>query len=105
MGKSMAVHLLNAGYSLVVYSRTKNKAQDLLEKGAEWSATPKEVAQKAAVTFTMVGYPTDVEEIYFGEDGLIRNGASGSYLIDMTTSSPSLATRIYDEAKKAGIQA
>lgn len=105
MGKSMAGHLINAGYSLVVYSRTKEKAQELLDLGADWAATPKVVAEKASVTFTMVGYPTDVEEIYFDEDGLIFNGTSGSYFIDMTTSSPSLAVRIYEEAKKKGIQA
>ncbi|MEH7082422.1 NAD(P)-dependent oxidoreductase [Neobacillus drentensis] len=105
MGKSMAGHLLKAGYSLVVYSRTKEKAQELLNQGAEWAATPKVVAEKASVTFTMVGYPSDVEEIYFGGDGLIYNGNPGSYLIDMTTSSPSLALRIYEEAKKKGIQA
>ncbi len=105
MGKSMAGHLLNAGYSLVVYSRTKEKAQELLDQGAEWAATPKVVAEKASVTFTMVGYPTDVEEIYLDEDGLIYNGNPGSYFIDMTTSSPSLAHRIYEEAKKKGIQA
>jgi 3-hydroxyisobutyrate dehydrogenase len=105
MGKSMAGHLLKAGYSAVVYSRTKEKAQDLLDNGADWAATPKEVAEKASVTFTMVGYPTDVEEIYFGENGLIHNGTSGSYLIDMTTSSPSLAIKIYEQAKRKGIQA
>ncbi|SMQ70024.1 3-hydroxyisobutyrate dehydrogenase [Bacillus sp. OV166] len=101
----MAGHLLKAGYSAVVYSRTKEKAQDLLDNGAVWAATPKEVAEKASVTFTMVGYPTDVEEIYFGENGLIHNGTSGSYLIDMTTSSPSLAIKIYEQAKRKGIQA
>jgi 3-hydroxyisobutyrate dehydrogenase len=105
MGKSMAGHLLNAGYPLVVYSRTKDKARELLDRGAEWAATPKEVAEKASVTFTMVGYPSDVEEIYFGENGLINNGTSGCYLIDMTTSAPTLAIKIFDEAKKHGIQA
>lgn len=105
MGKSMAGHLLNAGYPVIVYSRTKEKASELLVKGAEWAATPKEVAEKVSVTFTMVGYPTDVEEIYFGDHGLIQNGASGSYLIDMTTSAPSLAIKIYEVAKMKGIQA
>jgi 3-hydroxyisobutyrate dehydrogenase len=105
MGKSMAGHLLKAGYSVVVYSRTKDKAGDLLAKGAKWASTTKEVAEKASVIFTMVGYPTDVEEIYFGENGLINNGTPGSYLIDMTTSAPTLAVKIYTEAKKHGIQA
>ncbi len=105
MGKSMAGHLLNAGYPLVVYSRTKEKAADLLEMGAIWAETPRIVAEKASVIFTMVGYPTDVEEVYFGEHGLIHYGKPGSYFIDMTTSAPSLAVKIYEEANKRGIQA
>ncbi|MDR4946203.1 NAD(P)-dependent oxidoreductase [Neobacillus cucumis] len=105
MGKSMAAHLMKAGYPLIVYSRTKEKAEELLENGAEWAQTPKDVAEKAKVIITMIGYPTDVEEIYLGENGLIASGKSGSFYIDMTTSSPSLATTIYEEAKKYGIQA
>ncbi|MDQ1146896.1 3-hydroxyisobutyrate dehydrogenase [Bacillus sp. SORGH_AS 510] len=103
MGKSMAGHLLNAGYSLVVYSRTKEKAMELVEKGAEWVETPKEVAEKANVVFTIVGYPVDVEEVYFGENGLLPNAQEGSVMIDMTTSAPSLAVKINEEAKRRGI--
>lgn len=105
MGKSMAGHLLKAGYSLIVFSRTKEKALDLLEKGAHWAETPKNVAEQADVIFTMVGYPADVEEVYLGEAGLIQNAKQGSYLIDMTTSSPSLAEQIYEQAKERGIYA
>jgi 3-hydroxyisobutyrate dehydrogenase len=105
MGKSMAGHLQKAGFPLVVYTRTKEKAADLLNQGAEWADSPKEVAQKANVVFTIVGYPYDVEETYLGENGLIANGKEGSYFIDMTTSSPSLAIKIYHEAKKHQIQA
>ncbi|WML51844.1 NAD(P)-dependent oxidoreductase [Neobacillus sp. PS3-12] len=100
MGKSMAGHLQKAGFPLVVYTRTKEKAADLLESGAEWANSPKEVAQKANVVFTIVGYPYDVEETYLGENGLIAYGKQGSYFIDMTTSSPSLAVKISTEAKK-----
>ncbi|MEH7117023.1 NAD(P)-dependent oxidoreductase [Neobacillus vireti] len=105
MGKSMAEHLLKAGYSMIVFSRTKEKANELLDLGAVWADTPKAVAEKANVIFTMVGYPSDVEEIYLGENGLIPNGKAGSYYIDMTTSSPSLAGVIYEAAKTKGIQA
>jgi 3-hydroxyisobutyrate dehydrogenase len=105
MGKSMAGHLLKAGYPLVIYSRTKEKANELLEKGATWAETPKAVAERADVIFTIVGYPTDVEEIYLGENGLIPNGKVGSYYIDMTTSSPSLAATIFEDAKAKGIHA
>jgi 3-hydroxyisobutyrate dehydrogenase len=105
MGKSMAGHLSKAGFPLVIYSRTKEKAQELIKEGATWADTPKEVAIAANVIFTMVGYPRDVEEVYLGDHGLIVNAKPGSYLIDMTTSSPSLAVKIYDEAKKKGIYA
>ncbi|MDR6998092.1 3-hydroxyisobutyrate dehydrogenase [Neobacillus niacini] len=105
MGKSMASHLLNAGFPLVVYSRTKEKAADLLEKGAIWAKNPQEVAEKAQVIFTIVGYPKDVEEVYFGKEGLISHAKAGSFLIDMTTSAPSLSIKIYEAAKKNGIQA
>ena len=104
MGKSMAGHLLQAGYPLVVFSRTKGKAADLIDKGAKWVESPKEVAEQASVVFTIVGYPSDVEEIYLGQNGLIQNGRAGSYYIDMTTSAPSLAVKIAEEAKKKGIQ-
>ncbi|OLS41921.1 NAD(P)-dependent oxidoreductase [Bacillus sp. MRMR6] len=105
MGKSMAEHLLAAGYSLIVYTRTEQKAKDLVKKGAVWASSSMEVAKKANVIMTMVGYPADVEEIYFGEHGLITNGQKGSYLIDFTTSAPSLAVRIYSAAKEMGIHA
>ncbi len=105
MGKSMAGHFLKAGYPLVVFSRTKEKAADLIEKGAQWADSPRKMSEMANVIFTMVGYPADVEEVYFGEDGLIQQGKSGSYFIDMTTSSPSLAVKIYQEAEKRGIHA
>ncbi|WP_226675595.1 NAD(P)-dependent oxidoreductase [Mesobacillus jeotgali] len=105
MGKSMAGHLLDAGYQLTVYTRSKEKAADLLEKGAVWSETPRDVAQKADVVFTIVGYPSDVKEVYLGENGLIAHAKPGSYLIDMTTSTPSLAKEIYEKAKEKGIHA
>jgi 3-hydroxyisobutyrate dehydrogenase len=103
MGKSMAGHLLAAGFPLILYSRTKEKSAELLEKGANWVDTPKEMAESANVIMTMVGYPADVEEIYLGENGLINHGRKDSVLIDMTTSAPSLAVRIYEAAKVKGI--
>jgi 3-hydroxyisobutyrate dehydrogenase len=105
MGKSMAEHLLAAGYSLIVYTRTEEKAEELVKKGAIWANNSMEVAKNANVIMTMVGYPSDVEEIYFGEHGLIKNGQKGSYLIDFTTSAPSIAVRIYTAAKEKGLHA
>lgn len=105
MGKSMAGHFLSAGYPVMVYNRTKEKADELLQKGATWVSTTKEMAEKANVIFTMVGYPKDVEEVYFGEQGIITNGKPHTYVIDMTTSTPTLAVEIYEEALKKGIYA
>ncbi|MFD6209070.1 NAD(P)-dependent oxidoreductase [Peribacillus sp. NPDC060253] len=104
MGKSMARNLLKAGYEVFVYTRTKDKASDLLQLGAKWVKAPKDIAQNANVIISMVGYPSDVEEIYLGDDGLIENGKAGTYLIDMTTSTPSLAVKIAEEAKKKGME-
>ncbi|MFT8320913.1 MAG: NAD(P)-dependent oxidoreductase [Bacillus sp. (in: firmicutes)] len=103
MGKSMAKNLLNSGYAVIVYNRTKQKADELLAIGAEWANTPKEVAQKANIIITIVGYPKDVEEVYLGENGIIANAKEHSYTIDMTTSTPSLAKKIYEEGKKQQI--
>ena len=68
MGKSMAGHLLKAGYPVYVHTRTKEKATELLDKGAVWAATTKEIAENANVIITIVGYPSDVEEVYLGEN-------------------------------------
>ncbi|MBS4193802.1 NAD(P)-dependent oxidoreductase [Lederbergia citri] len=103
MGKSMAKNLLSEGYRLFVYSRTKEKAEELLENGAEWLNTPKEIAENADIIITMVGYPHDVEETYFGKNGLFSGAKKESIFIDMTTSTPTLAKKIFEEGKKLGI--
>lgn len=100
MGKSMASHLMKAGYEVVVYNRTKEKALSIIEEGAKWKDTVKEVAQVADIIITIVGYPHDVQEVYLGETGLLNHAKKGTYFIDMTTSKPSLAQKIYEEAKK-----
>ncbi|MCQ6264986.1 NAD(P)-dependent oxidoreductase [Fictibacillus sp. WQ 8-8] len=105
MGKSMAAHLLKAGHSVHIYTRTREKAEELLSQGAEWKSTVAEVAQASQVVVTMVGYPSDVEEVYFGENGILENAAKGSYVMDMTTSSPRLAEKISSTAKELGLHA
>lgn len=104
MGQSMAGHLLAAGYPLTVYNRSADKAAALTAKGATPCATPAQVAQQSDVIITMVGYPSDVEQVWLGAEGLIAN-ARNALLIDMTTSSPALAKRLAEEAVKAGHQA
>lgn len=102
MGGAMAEHLLEAGFELTVYNRTKKKAETLLSKGAKWADTPAVAAKNSDVVITMVGYPEDVEEVYLGKDGILET-KTGGYVIDMTTSSPKLAKKIYDAAAKKGI--
>jgi 3-hydroxyisobutyrate dehydrogenase len=104
MGRSMAGHLLAAGHALHVYNRSRDKADDLVAKGAIWQATPGDVAAQADVVITMVGYPRDVEDIYLGAGGIVARARAGAILIDMTTSSPALAVRIASEAAQRGIQ-
>ncbi|CAM4048630.1 oxidoreductase [Geobacillus stearothermophilus ATCC 12980] len=105
MGKSMARHLLKAGYPLLAYTRTKEKAEDLLQEGAVWKETVADLAREADVVMTMVGDPHDVEQVYFGEGGILENARPGTYVIDMTTSTPTLAQSIYEAAKQKGIHA
>ncbi|MGG2014248.1 NAD(P)-dependent oxidoreductase [Bacillus sp. S10(2024)] len=103
MGKSMVRHLLKAGYTVHVYNRTKEKTADLIEEGAQWCDSPKEIARTVDVVMTMVGYPHDVEEVYFGENGILTHAKQGTITIDFTTSTPTLAKRIYEEGKSKGI--
>ncbi|MFD1170289.1 NAD(P)-dependent oxidoreductase [Oceanobacillus caeni] len=105
MGKSMAANLQKAGYSINVYTRTKAKADDLIKDGAAWKTTVKELTNDSDVIITMVGYPSDVEEVYFGSNGILENAKQGSFVIDMTTSKPSLAVKIYEAAKEKNIHA
>jgi len=102
MGNSMAGHLLSAGYKINVYNRTKSKTEAIVANGATWYDTPGEVAAHSDLIITMVGFPSDVEEVYFGTQGII-DSAKNAILIDMTTSSPSLARKIAQQALKKGL--
>jgi 3-hydroxyisobutyrate dehydrogenase len=105
MGGAMAQHLLNAGYHLHLYSRTKSKAEGLLAQGAVWHDSPQAVAQASSVVITMLGYPKDVEETYLGPQGILAGLAKGGLVIDMTTSQPSLAQQIAHAATEKGCSA
>jgi 3-hydroxyisobutyrate dehydrogenase len=94
MGSSMCGHLIDAGHRATVYSRTRERAQPLLDKGAAWADTPGGVAAASEVIFTMVGYPADVREVVLGEQGVLTAARSGSVIVDMSTSEPSLAVEI-----------
>lgn len=99
MGAPIAGHLLDAGYHLTVYNRTKKKADGLVARGAVWADSPAEAAKDADLVFTMLGYPTDVEDVYLSTNGLLRATKKGAWLIDLTTSSPQLARDIHGAAE------
>ncbi len=104
MGAAMCERLMDAGYtSMTVFNRTASKAQALINKGATWANSPAEVAEQSEVIFTIIGFPKDVEEVYFGEQGILGAAKAGNVLIDMTTTQPSLAQKIYEVAKPKGI--
>lgn len=105
MGRSMAGHILKAGYSLHVYNRTASKAQSLVDAGAHWCNSFAEAAQAADVVITMLGFPADVEAAYLSQEGIIAHARPDALLVDMTTSRPVLAERIAEAAAARGIQA
>ena len=105
MGNSMCGHLMKAGFAATIYSRTKEKSQALLDQGASWAASPKEVAEKSDVIFAIVGFPRDVREVFLGAQGALAGSKAGNVLVDMTTSEPSLAVEIYHAAKAKGVHA
>lgn len=100
MGRSMCQHIIHKGYKTFVYNRTKKKAKKLIDSGATWVNSPEAVAQTSDVVFTMVGFPRDVREVYFGSNGVLKGVKGGSILVDMTTTEPSLSKEIYKEAKR-----
>ena len=105
MGTSMCAHLLDAGHDVTVTSRTRAKADPLVARGAVWTDTPAGVAANSDVVFTMVGYPSEVEEVVLGADGLLATLGPRSTLVDMTTSRPSLAVEIAAAAHDVGVAA
>ena len=105
MGCSMVRNLMKAGFEVSVYNRTKEKANELIAEGALWKESPAECAKGQDALITIVGYPKDVEEVYFGENGIFSGAEPGTILIDMTTTSPKLAVRIYEAAKEQGLRA
>ncbi|MEK5079465.1 NAD(P)-dependent oxidoreductase [Solibacillus sp. FSL W7-1436] len=103
MGASIVKHLLNAGHVVTIYTRTKSKAADLIAAGAKWAETPAQASKEQDIVFTMVGYPKDVEEVYIGENGIFSAARQGTIVIDMTTSEPTLAKKLYEEASNRGL--
>ena len=105
MGRSMCRHLMDKGFAMTVYNRSRDKAEALIDKGAKWVSSPYEVAKASDVVFTMLGFPKDVEEVYMGKEGIFSGVNKGSFIVDMTTTSPSLAKQIDALAKEKGVHA
>ena len=105
MGASMAGHLMDAGHELTVFNRTASKTHPLTSRGAAPADNPAAAAAGMDMVFTIVGYPSDVEDVYFGENGILSVISSGTILVDMTTSSPDLAIRIAAAAEAKGAMA
>jgi len=103
MGSSMAGHLQGANHELFVYNRTREKSEGLLKRGAHWCDSPAEIAGNSQIVFTMVGLPSDVEEVYMGGRGILKADGPCEIVVDMTTSKPSLAQTIAEESAKKGI--
>jgi 3-hydroxyisobutyrate dehydrogenase len=103
MGASMCGHLLDRGYAITVFTRTAERAAELLARGAQWADSPRAVAERSDVVFSMVGYPHDVREVVLGERGALAGAAAGAVLVDMTTSEPALAREIEAAARARGV--
>lgn len=102
MGKSMVRNLMKAGFELHIYARSRDKVADVIGEGAAFHPSIKECAADCDAVITMVGFPSDVEEVYFAPNNLLSSAKPGAYLIDMTTTSPSLAERLYSEGSARG---
>ena len=104
MGRGIINNLLKANYDVVVYNRTKAHAHSVLDNGATWADGPKAIAEAADLVITMVGYPKDVEEQYYGDNGLFAGAHAGQIFVDMTTSTPTLAEQLATDGEKYGVK-
>ncbi len=104
MGKSMVRNLMKEGYEVHIYARTKAKAEDVISEGAVFHDTIADCVKGRDAVITIVGFPQDVEEVYFDSGNILDSAAPGTYLIDMTTTSPMLAEKIYEEGTKRGFR-
>ena len=105
MGRHMCGHLIDAGYSVRVFNRTRAKAEELIERGARWADSPRQVAEQSDVVFSIVGFPEDVREVILGDAGVLAGASPGSTVVDMTTSRPALAEQIAEAASQRQVSA
>ncbi len=103
MGRWMCQHLMNKGYRATVYNRSSEKTKPLEELGAQVASSPKKVAENSDIVFAIVGFPSDVREVFLGPEGALAGSKPGTILVDMTTSEPSLAVEIASAARSAQV--
>ena len=102
MGRSMCGHLVDAGYQVTLFNRTKSKAAELMKQGARWADSPFDVANASDIVVSIVGMPDDVRTVLLGDNGALAGSKAGNVLVDMTTSRPSLAVEIAQRAQERG---
>jgi len=102
MGKSMVRNLMKAGYDLHIYARNQVKVGDVIGEGAVFHDSIASCVNDCDAVITIVGYPKDVEEVYFDAGNILASAKEGAYLIDMTTTSPQIAEKIYQAGKEKG---
>ena len=103
MGRPMAARILAAGNSLTVHDLRKEAAAPLIDKGARWAASPREVAAGCAIVFSCLPMPKDVEQLVNGPGGLKAGWKKGDIYVDMSTNSPTTMRKIAEEAKPLGV--
>lgn len=104
MGSRMAANLQESGYDLIVHNRTASKVQALLDSGAEWAATPAELAPQVNMLFTMLAHPDAVAETALGQEGFLPHLPDGALWIDCSTTNPSFARRMAAQAAAHGVR-
>lgn len=102
MGAAIIRNMLKSGLSVNIFNRTQSKADQLVQEGAVWKNSPKEIVEDSELIFTMVGFPADVETIYFGENGIFEADFTNKIVVDLTTSTPTLAEKIALKAQELG---
>jgi 3-hydroxyisobutyrate dehydrogenase-like beta-hydroxyacid dehydrogenase len=102
MGNPIAANILAAGFPIVVWNRTPEKADDLRARGAAWAENPAALAQAAEIILTSLADPAAAESVYFGAEGLLDRARPGTILLDLSTVSPSLSRRIAAAAAERG---
>ncbi|MFQ5658282.1 MAG: 2-hydroxy-3-oxopropionate reductase [Candidatus Methylomirabilales bacterium] len=105
MGKPMARNLMKAGYSLTVYNRSRAAMEELKREGATPGSSPRDVASVSDTVITMLPNSPDVDAVVLGTNGVLEGAKPGMILIDMSTISPLVSQKIYEEAKKKKVKA